>query len=57
MIRAGLLVLALAAPAEAQGLAGQALCAAAWARVSEGLGTLGAVTAAGVAQEGDWCDI
>lgn len=55
MIRAGLLVLALAAPAEAQGLAGQALCAAAWARVSEGLGTLGAVTAAGVAQEGDWC--
>ena len=55
MIRASLLALLLAGPAGAEGQAGQALCAAAWARASEGLGALGAVTAAGVAQEGDWC--
>lgn len=55
MIRAGLLALLLAGPAGAEGLAGQALCAAVWARASEGLGALGAVTAARVAQEGDWC--
>lgn len=36
-------------------MAGQALCAAVWAKVGEGLGAVGAVTAAGVTQEGDWC--
>ncbi len=55
MIRAGLLALGLAGPAGAEGLVGQALCAAAWGKLSEGLASLGAVTAEGVAQDGDWC--
>jgi len=55
VIRAGLLALALAGPVGAEGLAGQALCAAAWEKLEGGLGTLGRVTAASVAQEGDWC--
>lgn len=55
MIRAGLLALVLAGPAGAEGLAGQALCAAVWAKLSEGLGSFGALSSAGVAQDGDWC--
>lgn len=55
MIRAGLLVLLLAGPATAQGLAGQALCAAAWAKLGGGLSAPGPVTAASVTTEGDWC--
>jgi hypothetical protein len=55
MIRAGFLALVLAGPAGAEGLAGQALCEAAWARVSEGMSALGNVSAPSVAQEGDWC--
>lgn len=55
MIRAGLWVLALAGPVAAEGLAGQALCTATWAKVTSGLGSVGEVTAVGVAQEGDWC--
>ena len=55
MIRAGLLAVALTGPAGAEGLAGQALCAAAWAQVSDGLTSLGGVTSARVVQEGDWC--
>lgn len=57
MIRAGLLALVLASPAGAEGLAGQALCAAAWANVSEGLTDLGANLAAEVTQDGDWCSM
>ena len=53
MIRAGLLALVLAGPAGAE--AGPDLCAAVWAKVAEGLGSLVAVTAAGVTQDGDWC--
>jgi hypothetical protein len=55
MIRAGVLVLALAVPAGAEGLAGQALCEAAWAKASAGLATVGDLTSTGVVQEGDWC--
>lgn len=55
MIRASLLVLALTVPAGAEGLAGQALCEAAWARVSEGFATVGNPTVRGVVQDGDWC--
>ena len=55
MIRAGVLVLALTVPAGAEGLAGQALCEAAWARVSEGLATIGKPTLRGIVQDGDWC--
>lgn len=55
MIRAGLLALVLASPAGAEGLAGQALCAAVWAKVTSALGPFGSMTTAGVAQEGDWC--
>jgi hypothetical protein len=54
VIRAGFLLLALAAPAGAQGLAGQALCAAAWARIAEGLVEVASVGGR-VAQDGDWC--
>lgn len=57
MIRAGCFVLALAGPAAAQDLAGQALCEAAWHQVVEGLTTLGRVSAGAVVQEGDWCVI
>ena len=55
MIRVGALALLLAGPAGAEGLAGQALCAAAWAKVSDGLASLAGMTSAEVAQEGDWC--
>lgn len=55
MIRAGLLALALAGPVAADGLAGQALCEAAWAEASVGLATVGILTSNGVVQEGDWC--
>ena len=55
MIRAGLLALLLAGPAGAEGLAGQALCEAAWGKVSDGLASLVGLSAAGVVQEGDWC--
>lgn len=55
MIRAGSLALLLAGSAQAEGLAGQALCAAAWAKVAGVVGTVGAVSAAGVTQDGDWC--
>ncbi|MFM7446633.1 MAG: hypothetical protein ACKO2N_22540, partial [Tabrizicola sp.] len=55
MIRAGLLVLLAAAPAAAEGLVGQALCTAAWARVSDGLAVLGPVRSDAVRQDGDWC--
>jgi hypothetical protein len=55
VIRPAFLALALAGPAGAEGLAGQALCAAAWAKIGDGLGALGLVTATSVAQEGDWC--
>lgn len=55
MIRAGLVALALAGPAGAEGLAGQALCAAAWGRVSGLVGALGEVRETGVTQDGDWC--
>lgn len=51
MIRAGALLLLLAGPAGAEA----GLCDAVWARVAEGLGSFGTVTAAGVAQAGDWC--
>ena len=51
MIRAGLLTLALAGPAAAEG---QSLCAAAWAKIGEGLAVLGPLSGA-VGQEGDWC--
>lgn len=57
MIRAGLLALVLASPAGAEGLAGQALCAAAWAKVSEGLAGLGTNLTAEVTQDGDWCSV
>lgn len=55
MIRAGLLVLALASPVAAEGLAGQALCSAVWAKVSGDWGYLGEVAAVAVTQDGDWC--
>ena len=55
MIRAGLLALVLAGPAGAEGLAGDALCNAAWTKLAEGLGVLGSVSAASVGQDGDWC--
>ena len=57
MIRAGLLAVLLAGPAGAEGLTGQALCEAAWARVSEGLATVGSLTSDGVVQDGDWCAV
>jgi hypothetical protein len=54
VIRVGLLALVLAAPAGAEGLAGQALCAAAWDRISALTGGVGRL--AGTArQDGDWC--
>ncbi len=55
MIRSGLLALALAGPAAAEGLAGQALCGAVWAKVSAGLAGYGQVNGAVVGQDGDWC--
>lgn len=55
MIRAAFLALVLTGPAAAEGLAGQALCAAVWAKVGEGLTGLGRVTATAVGQDGDWC--
>lgn len=55
MIRAGLLALLLAGPVGAEGLAGQALCEAAWAKAVDGLATFGNLTGSGVVQEGDWC--
>lgn len=51
MIRAGGLLVLLAGPVAAE----TGLCETAWARVAEGLGGFGTVTATGVAQEGDWC--
>lgn len=45
----------MAGSAGAEGLPDQALCAAAWARASEGLSALGAVSVKSVAQDGDWC--
>ena len=51
MIRAGGLLVLLAGPVTAE----TGLCETAWARVAEGLGGFGTVTATGVAQEGDWC--
>lgn len=51
MIRAGALLVLLAGPVAAE----TGLCETAWARVAEGLGGFGTVTATGVAQEGDWC--
>ena len=48
MIRVGALALLLAGPAGAEGLAGQALCAAAWAKVSDGLASLAGMTSAEV---------
>lgn len=55
MIRAGLLALVLAGPAAAEGVSGQALCAAAWAQAAGFVGSVGTVSAAGVTQDGDWC--
>jgi hypothetical protein len=55
MIRVACLALALAGPAAAEGLVGQDLCTAAWAKVGEGLGAMGQVSAASVRQDGDWC--
>ncbi len=55
MIRAGLVAVLLAGPAGAEGLAGQALCAAVWGQVADGLSGFATVTALRVAQEGDWC--
>lgn len=55
MIRAGLLAALLAGPAGAEGLAGQALCAAAWGKMSEMASNLGDLSAAGVTLNGDWC--
>lgn len=57
MIRAAGLALMLAGPAAGDGLAGDALCQAAWTRLTEGFGVLGAVSASRVGQEGDWCVI
>lgn len=51
MIRTGALALLLAGPVEA----GAGLCDAVWAKLSDGLGGFGTLTATGVAQEGDWC--
>jgi hypothetical protein len=51
VIRAGALLVLLAGPVAAE----TGLCETAWARVAEGLGGFGTVTATGVAQEGDWC--
>jgi hypothetical protein len=55
VIRAGLLALVLVGPAGAEGLVGEALCPAAWAKIGEGIAGLGTVSAGSVAQEGDWC--
>jgi hypothetical protein len=55
LIRAAVLAVVLAGPAGAEGLAGQALCAAVWEKVVEGLRDVGPVTTAAVVQEGDWC--
>ncbi|NJM83972.1 MAG: hypothetical protein HC844_17345 [Tabrizicola sp.] len=55
MIRAGLMALVLAGPAAAEGLVGQALCAAVWDKADTEMGGLGVVTDASVRQEGDWC--
>ena len=51
MIRAGALLVLLAGPVAAE----TGRSETAWARVAEGLGGFGTVTATGVAQEGDWC--
>lgn len=56
MIRAGVLALLLAVPAGAEGLAGQALCEAVWAKVGAGLAETATVSGT-VAQEGDWCAV
>jgi hypothetical protein len=55
VIRPGFLVLALVVPAGAEGLAGQALCEAAWSKLSDGVATVGALTGSAVGQDGDWC--
>jgi hypothetical protein len=55
VIRAGGLALLLASPVAAEGLAGQALCTAAWAKISAGASALGAVSTVSVGQDGDWC--
>jgi hypothetical protein len=55
VIRAAVLTLVLAGPAAAEGLAGEALCAAVWAKVGKGLA--GDLTLSGrtAAVDGDWC--
>lgn len=55
MIRTAALALLLAGPAGAEGLAGQALCAAVWGKLTGLVGDWGDTTATGVTQEGDWC--
>lgn len=55
MIRASALALLLSGPAGAEGLVGQALCAAAWGKLGEGVGAFADLRAAGVTQDGDWC--
>ena len=56
MIRAGFWRWLLAGPAGAEGLAGQALCEAAWAKVRDGLASFGGLSVgAALLQEGDWC--
>jgi hypothetical protein len=52
MIRAGCLVLMLAAPAAAED---RTLCATVWAKVAEGLSQIAPVSMEQVTQEGDWC--
>jgi hypothetical protein len=54
VIRAGVIALVLAGPVGAEGLAGQALCAAVWAKVADGLAAFGDVSGK-VRQDGDWC--
>lgn len=57
MIRVACLALVLAGPAAAERLAGDALCKAAWTKLADGIGFLGAASAAAVGQDGDWCVI
>jgi hypothetical protein len=54
VIRSGVLALVLAGPVGVEGLAGQALCAAVWAKVADGFAAFGDVSGK-VRQDGDWC--
>ena len=54
MIRAGLLALVIASPAAAEGLTGQALCDAVWAKVVASMKDL-AVNGRVAPMQGDWC--